>query len=420
MHDPVASNRPRPSLRVRIAAVAALLAAPAVAAAQQVLDVAPAGAPYTQIFQAITAASPGDIVRIQSGTYSGFTINGKSVDVIEAQGATVQVDGAIRVLNLAGDEQVLVRGLSATVDLQASNVHLLQNNLGFVWIEDCELVNDGLGQYTSPHGLTVEECEAVALIRCEITGSTAGPSGDGINADLSNITIHECTVTGGPGSYGLTGTNHGGDGLSMRNSAIFATLSSFTGGVGGNGLFLASPSGPSVCHNGGDGGDGVQMTGTTFDHFLCTFTAGAGGIGASGCTPPAQPGAAGQGINVISGTATHLTSCTSAHSLVSASPVTGGTNGNLQLTGVTGETAYVYVSNLPGYSPQGGLCGVIALGGSPVSNLIGTIPASGTLTATPGTSAGTPGTGSTLYLQPVFFVGSSAVLGTPSTLTIVN
>jgi hypothetical protein len=395
------------------------LATPAVSAAQQVLDVAPTGATYTEISQAVAAASAGDIVLVQSGTYSSFTINGKSVDVIEAQGATAVVDGAVRVLNLASDEQVLLRGLSATVGVQTGLAHTLEDNEGFVWIEDCELSNIGLGWFSSPHGLTVIECAAVTLVRCEISGSTAGPAGDGINADESNVTIHECSIAGGPGSLGVSGVNHGGDALSMQDSAIFATLSSFTGGVGGDGIKLDTPS-FSVCHNGGNGGDGVQMNGTTFDHLLCTFTGGAAGSGATGCSTPGLPGTAGQSINVIAGTATNLSSCTSAHSLVSTSPVTGGTNGSLVLTGVTGETAYVYASNLQGYSPQGGLCGVIALGGSPVSNLMGTIGASGTLTATPGTSAVSPGTGFTLYLQPVFFVGASAVLGTPSTMTIYN
>lgn len=79
----------------RVLAIASLAfsdftAAPAFSS---VLTVAPSGATYTQIQTAVIAAAQGDVIIISPGSYSGVTIDGKTLTLCSKSTGTVTIIG---------------------------------------------------------------------------------------------------------------------------------------------------------------------------------------------------------------------------------------------------------------------------------------------------------------------------------------
>ena len=71
------------SHRAVIFAASVLILAGRASGQSAVLTVDAAAGPYTSIQSAVDAAGEGDIVLVKAGAFSGFTVIGKSVDVVE-------------------------------------------------------------------------------------------------------------------------------------------------------------------------------------------------------------------------------------------------------------------------------------------------------------------------------------------------
>src|SRR4051812_36571211 len=72
------------------------------------------GGQYVQISAAVAAASSGDTLLVKSGTYSAFTIDGKSLSVVADSGASVVVDGSMGIKNLTAAQTVVLAGLTSS------------------------------------------------------------------------------------------------------------------------------------------------------------------------------------------------------------------------------------------------------------------------------------------------------------------
>ncbi|MFT5285970.1 MAG: hypothetical protein ACI8TQ_002138 [Planctomycetota bacterium] len=78
---------------------------------------------FTDIQSAVDAASTGDTILIRTGAYDGFEIDGKGLNLIADEGASVSVmlpaNGAlIRVANLSPGTSVTMRGLNIQINAQ--------------------------------------------------------------------------------------------------------------------------------------------------------------------------------------------------------------------------------------------------------------------------------------------------------------
>jgi hypothetical protein len=154
------------------------------------------------------------------------------------------------------------------------------------------------------------------------------------------------------------------------------------------------------------------------DIVLTPGSAGAGGApGAGGCTPGGAVGVVGMGVNGPGS----LTTWTGTHrGLHGASPVRDLTNLALQLSGMPGDRVYLATASTPRHLLYPLFSGV-ELFGAPVRRLfLGTIPASGTLSA----SLPIPDIGLIplqRYLQCVYItVGGQSVLSDPLTLVVLD
>ena len=54
----------------------------------------------------------GDVLLIGPGSYPGFTIQDRSLSVFAADGAAVEIEGAVQILDLALQRTVVIAGLT--------------------------------------------------------------------------------------------------------------------------------------------------------------------------------------------------------------------------------------------------------------------------------------------------------------------
>lgn len=77
---------------------------------------------FATIQEAIDAASEGDVLIVEDGIYPGFTITNKSLCVIGATGALVEVQGTCTIRNLGVRRRASLVGVSATAFQNANGV----------------------------------------------------------------------------------------------------------------------------------------------------------------------------------------------------------------------------------------------------------------------------------------------------------
>jgi len=390
------------------ALLAALLFAPLTAGV--VLEVSPTG-PFTQIEAAVNAANDGDLVLVHGGTYTSFTVQSKSLTVVADTAAIVNLQGGVRVLDLAAGQTVCLIGLHAFDDpdpfppfpwgLRA------ESNLGRVRCEHCEFV----GSWDGNDGVSIESCADVSFVACQLRGS-AGVSvgGAGARAIGSTLTFFDCSVRGGDGTVSDSNSipsGGGGQGLHAENCTIFSSNAGFLGGAGGFGyvsqLFAPAP---------GAGGAGVELVPGCQMRLLDTALDG-GEFG-----DPDYPDA--DAPNTIGGTFTQLSG--TKRTMTVPNPVRELTPLSFSFHGAPGENVYLLVGLEPGlqWDPAHEANFLLA---SPFRRLpVGTTNGSGDLgVSLPLSDLGAGVQFDMFYLQPVFVgPGGAQQLGTPITLAALD
>lgn len=240
---------------------------------------------FTEIQSAVDAATDGDVVLVKSGTYASFSVRELDLSIVADAGATVNVDGAIRVGGMHASRTLLLSGLRTTGTATTnplSRFGLYAHDCdGLVLVQDCVL-KGGTGQTpcgSRSDGVLLERCEAVVFTRCTIQGASeyvdwnpaaygTGSSGFGAVFTSSRVALYDSQVTGGNGvmnaeidcqtGYGYSDSSDGGAGLANTGSFVLASKSTIAGGLGAN----ADPSCPMgvSCTAAGDGGTGLRGT----------------------------------------------------------------------------------------------------------------------------------------------------------------
>lgn len=275
---------------LRLASSVALFAAPALADVYVVDDDGGPGVDFTDLPPAIAAAQPGDVLLVQDGSYSGFTLN-EGVSIV-GQGDAVKVLGAATVSLLpSGQTASLVR-------LDLARLSLL-GDAGLVLLDDVSV----LGNSTDGAALTVNGCTDVRGIGVTSWFSGAGPqvfvpTGHALTLDNARLELNASSLQGRWGFYGgdLGDGGAGGHGARLGNNGwLHLVLSEVAGGPGGDGSQLCFPVGT----NGGTGGDALQLNITSKAFAMGTpsvseILAGSGGgycfPGASGKSLRLAPG----------------------------------------------------------------------------------------------------------------------------------
>ena len=404
----------------------AVLATAAAAAGQVHVVDDDGGADFTTLEAAVAAAADGDLVLVKSGSYDGFTIDGKELVVTADQGELVGIEGTVTVQNLAADQCVELRGLVVFGTLAFFGVEealTLQDNAGRVWVEDCTAQSAGLMVSGKVPTVSVTACASVAFARCTLlgwNGSGAEDGGDALCATDSQVWIYDSTLTGGqsgsiqiiPGIAAKTG----GSGLRLTDGFAFASGTDFAGGPGGPGSSLFGQ-----CSDGGNGGDGATLEGPApeLHHLDSTFTAGAPGQPGSG-DPPCSAGLPGQDLVPGLGSVTAFAGEARPYSITS--PVREATDAALHFEGQDGDFVFLDISFGQGdlYFPQ--FTGVLLLEVPVLTLFLGNVGASGALDLS--LTVGTLAPGKQVFTAYTQFIVVDAALvlrvGSPSSLTILD
>ena len=352
------------------------------------------GFDFTEIQPAVDAAANGDTVLVRSGSYPGFTIDGKSL-VVTRDGASPSATG-FTVIGLAAGQEVTVRGMNVTTCT-------LELNDGPVWLESVTVLSEPF--FFSSPSVRVQACSAVIAARCSFTSGGFFFADPGLNALSSNLYLFETTAQGTsfPWATGTLG-GPGGDGVKLTDSFLFASGCTFKGGKGATG---------GACSPGGTGGSGLVCIGGPVPQLLETaLVGGTGGCGVDcgGCGPTGQPAVG--GYDLVAGFARDYTL---------ASPATGGQTTTLSYSGKAGDVVFslIGLSQSALYLPA--LAGSLVLPIPPLLISHGAADGAGQLQVSVQLPPLPPGIEAfTVYAQSaaISAVGA-AVLGAPSQLSIL-
>lgn len=387
--------------------VLALLPALALATSD-VLDVDAQNGPYFDIFPAVAAAQPGDVVRVAPGSYGFFGVFGKSLTVVASGGpGSVAVQGAIRIQALAADDRVLLSGISAEGASGSGDGGLI--------VADCTgsvRVQDGTFGSGETAAVSILRCDDVALDGVFATGGSLPIFGGrwgqpGLYVEDTALTLTGCDVRGGPTS---AQTYTGASGVLARRSDLYVASSRAEGGQGGpdNWNF-----GTQICQPSGDGGPGVQVDTCNLRSLDNVFAGGLPG-------PPSDLCAVGvKGPDVLAGgsTVTDLPGLAPRFDLDDL--VVGGAPVALTATGETQDVILIALGPAPGRTTVPAQIGDLLVGGSAGTirrAFLGTGSVSTTLTAPPLPPLGIE----SLFLQTVHVRAGGLVFGPARTLTVLG
>jgi len=412
-------------------AVALALAVPAAAQGSLLVVDAAAGPgyDYTEIADAVAAAGEGDALLVRDGIYAAFTVTGKSLLVVEDEGADARVRGTLAVSDLGPDQLVLLRGLR-NLGPNAEGI-VIERCAGSVWLEDCTLVAREDGE----PGARVEDAEAVELIRTLVRGRSGSggfsagfgdAGGAGLDAQDARVHVWRSVLVGESGGDGDDIGGPGGNGLLLERGFAFVAGSRLVGGAGGGAdddfdIFC----GCTQCGAPGAGGSALRADAgfppvgeppevVTLDDVLAP---GAGGITLN----PVEcfDGPAGLALEVTA-PATELAGRARAYR--AAAPVREGAPLALTLEAEPGELAALLVSFAQAPVLVEPFAGVLLPADGLVILNLGAVPASGVLElapAAPELPAGVPAVA--LFTQAVFLAPDGGVwLGDPSALLLLD
>lgn len=381
-----------------LASSAPLLATPGV------IVVTPTGPSALQ--DAITAATNGDTLLVQPGTYSTCEVASKALTIVsDVPGAAIVRRLVVRDTSASQTCTVLGLAVDAPVSLGLPpRAIVLEQCAGPVRLQSVR------SQAQLPNrtpGIAVANCVDVALERCQLNGSdgsasTASPITDlyasaGLECVNSRIAAYDCELRGGAGSSGLLTQGSpspyvfiatpGAAGAELdATSTLFLSGGSARGGRGGDGV-------PGYCtpllHRvdagpGAAGGHGLAPANGASVHVLGTLLVGGlGGFGGNqascGAPPPPPPpnGAAGA---PSSGLVTTLPDVPLV--LTAPTHVRAGQPLQLTVTGAPGSLALLAVSHQTRWVFDPFYEGVFLFGPVARRAVLGPIPGSGSLVYT--------------------------------------
>jgi hypothetical protein len=243
------------------------------------------GFDFTDIPPAIAAASPGDVILVHPGSYSGFTLNiGLSIvgtAGVQTRGITVSVASGPRV--------ALSSFHCLSLSVTSCAVPVIAN----------DLTMDMPGTLASGYAVDVQSSSDVRLRGLHVPEHLAGGVG-GLRALHSRVEITGSSVFGGKGDDSQTGYDNakpGGIGvLCDQESDVHISLSTIYAGPGGVCFSDQFPAG-----SGGTGGVGILVQGSSklllSDAWIHFVSGGDAGLGID-CGHDGYPA---PGVSVISG-----------------------------------------------------------------------------------------------------------------------
>jgi hypothetical protein len=328
-----------------------LLALPTVALAD--VRIVGAGQTYANVQAAINAANPGDTILVRAGTYPGFLVDGKELQIVGDAVVKPTITSMTTVRNLITGERVSLGHLFLRGGL------IGHTNSGALRVADCQIgqlasPGEGCSLLDSIGGTVIASSTIYGMRGVQQYGYAGEWGGDGLTVRGAVVALHDCAITGGSGAGDPGGAGFGGRGGSAAYvgpsstpslpTFLHASGSSFNGGAGGDAL----PFGVS-----GDGGSGfVVASGASAWRIECSYAGGLEGGGTGICIGYGQPGAA----EVVSGFAATF----HAPRVQLSGPVLAreSTSIALAIDGAPGDYVVLRSSVAAAFDPLASSCGV--------------------------------------------------------------
>ena len=203
------------------------------------------GVDFTTIQAAVDAAADGAVLLVRDGTYAGFQVQAKSLQILADAGAAPEV-GSMSIRDLAPNQEVLLRGLTSD-NLLPNGALALNHNQGFVWVEDCTLGFPATLTIFGPPpfggaGVHAVDSAGLALLRCTVFGGynpTVSPiAGEpALRVILSSVWLYDCELTGAAGFFTNVSLPEAdpGPGAFLDEGFLWASGSRIEGGKGKGG-----------------------------------------------------------------------------------------------------------------------------------------------------------------------------------------
>lgn len=308
-------------------------------------------ADFTEIKDAVAAASDGDVILVTNAGYQPFVIDGKGLtivgtgiaNVVNVFGSTPPGLGTtVTIRNLAAHQRCVIESLALT-SFEVSEASMkIVDCAGPVWVQ--HLFVDTYNALS----LSIERSASVSLHDCFLQTNTAAAAPDGtpqpkpgLRVVDSRVTVVSSTakgshgVTSGMGLPAATSPPTGGAGCEIVDSVVDFQDCDIDGGSG-NSLFNGG------CSSGGDGGPGIVVSTAGGSSPVVTLrgTAVSGGFGGfhqSGCGPTPSNGAA---TLVLAGTLTTLPA--PARVVTGVGYALGGAKYSLSFSGAASEQVVLF------------------------------------------------------------------------------
>ncbi len=367
------------------------------------------GADFTEIFEAVTAASAGDIVLLYDGNYfstgqSFSLLEDKSVAVVaDTAAAPVRLGGMI-IEGLGAGSHVLVQGMNPVT--MGGQLDTIENCAGPVWMERCDFEHL-VGGVGSTGGVVAMGCSSAVFTHSTLRTPVNALSGDS-HALLvwgARVHLHASSVQG----------------MDEIIAAVLATQGSFLEVFGSSILGGVGAPGSNFHCNGFDGGTALALT--VGSHGVSRGANIVGGAGGAPLVGACDPGEDGRDQIVVGGsTLTALSGDARGYEV--SSPVRDDELVQATFQGQPGDPVWLVFAT----RPQNGTAtplrdGELLIGTPRQMIFVGTIPASGTLaiqTAPPTLPAGTEG--AVFFSQARFrdLAAGRFVISAPSALVLLD
>ncbi len=219
------------------------------------------GFDFTDIPPAIAAASPGDVIVVHPGSYSGFTLT-FGLSVVGASGVTT---AAIQINNIASGPRVALTSFHClSLSVTSCSVPVIVN----------DLTADVFGSEPSGYVIDVQSSTDVRFRGLQVP-DVHYYDVSALRAWQSRVEITSSTLSGSPGVPSPNGFQNGGPGaigvMCDGTSDVHISLSTIQGGAGGD-----CTGSQDIPGHGGTGGAGIRvqglskllLTGSASDHAI--------------------------------------------------------------------------------------------------------------------------------------------------------